>query len=62
MSNLDKMCYPVFIEYLKSKCIDYSQTTMLEIDHWFEECIMVVPRSNKLKVRYFSTDGGCQLF
>ena len=63
MAKLDKMCYSEFIEYLDSKKIEYQEGTFVDIDFWMEEYVKIVPvGTKKLKERYFSTDGGCQLF
>lgn len=60
--KLDKMCYTEFIEYLDQKHIDYQEGTYTDIDMWMETYVRIIPESNKLKNRYFSEDGGHQLF
>lgn len=61
-NHLDEMCYTGFIEYLNVKKVDFSEAVYVDIDYWFEEYVAVKPNSSKLKPRYFSTDGGHQLF
>ena len=62
MKKLDEMCYTEFISYLDLKGIDRTEETDVDIDYWFEEYITVTPIESRLKERYFSTDGGHQLF
>lgn len=62
MSKYDKMCYPQFIEHLKSNNIKYIEEKDVDIDYWLEEFMEVTPLESRLKTRYFSTDGGGQLF
>lgn len=56
------MCYSQFIEALEAKKITYTEETDVDIEYWMEEFIKVIPIKSRLKPRYFSTDGGCQLF
>ena len=60
--NLNKMCYSEFVSHLESKKIERMEETDICLEKWMEEYISVTPIESKLKTRYFSTDGGCQLF
>lgn len=62
MSKYDKMCYTQFINHLKSNNIEYMEEKDVDTDYWFEEYMVVTPIESKFKERYFSTDGGYQLF
>jgi hypothetical protein len=61
MNKLDKYYYDQFINHLKNKGIDYEEEKDIDIEEWFEEYVIVKPMNSRMKERYFSTDGGCQL-
>jgi hypothetical protein len=59
---LDRMVYTDYIAHLKDREIPYTERTDVDIDYWMEEYVAVTPVLSQLKERYFSTDGGHQLF
>lgn len=61
-NKYDKMCYSQFVQHLIDSNIKYSEEKDVDIDYWEEEYIAVTPLESRLKPRYFSTDGGWQLF
>ncbi len=60
--NLDSLDYSSFIEYLKSKNILYMEEKEVDVDYLMDEFMKVTPLESRVKERYFSTDGGHQLF
>lgn len=58
---LDKMDYPQFVQYLKSRNIEYGLKEDVDIDYWHTVYTIVTPINTKLKPRYFDNDGGHQL-
>lgn len=61
-TNFNKMCYSEFITYLEDKQIGRIEEIDVCIEKWFIEYIKVTPIESRLKERYFSRDGGGQLF
>jgi hypothetical protein len=60
--NLDSLDYTAFIEYLNSKNILYGEEKEVDVDYLMDEIMVVTPLESRVKERYFSTDGGHQLF
>lgn len=59
--NLNSMHYTQFIDYLKSKGIEYMEETAVDTDFWMCSFIEVSPIQSKIKSRFFRRDGGDQL-
>lgn len=60
--KLDKMDYVDFINYLEKRRIEYSEDQYIDFCKGAEEVIAVLPANKKFNERYFSTDGGWQMF
>jgi len=62
-SKFDSMDYSQFVAYLKEHKIEHLLEVGEDIDYWFTDWISITPIESKLKkTRYFSRDGGHQLF
>lgn len=61
MNKYDKMDYSQFIEHLTKNNIEYEENSDIDIWHWADEYIEVIPLGSRLKARFFTTDGGSQL-
>lgn len=59
--DLNNIDYPLFIQYLKDKGVDYIEEKEVDIDYFMDEIMVVTPLESRIKERYFSTDGGHQL-
>lgn len=62
-AELDSMDYSQFEAYLKEHEIEYIKEEGVDFDHWFTGWTSITPIGWKYtKTRYFSEDGGHQLF
>lgn len=62
-SKFDSMDYSQFEAYLKEHEIEYIKEEGVDFDHWFTGWTSITPIESKIKkTRYFSRDGGHQLF
>ncbi len=62
-NKFDSMDYSQFVAYLKQHKIKYIEDSGVDIDHWFTDWTSITPILWKYnKTRYFSDDGGHQLF
>lgn len=60
--DLNKMYYPQFVSYLKQIGIEFTEKEDVDIDYWGTVYVEVIPSNTKFKHRFFSMDGGHQLF
>lgn len=64
MSNkkrLSQMCYSEYVAHLKSKGIDFTEKSDIDIDWWMCCYVAVLPERPSMVTRYFREDGGDQL-